>query len=371
MTLVLSVQQICKLVRLVPPSRVLLRVRCYPHNRQINSIDYKKVQQVCNAVRENHNIKEIVLNENPIRVECEQILFDQLPDRIVQMTCKSQTCSKLLNRQCLMEKLILSETYSDENILYFNHVFQLKTRKIKLRTYFYSDIPEALPLKQNESIEVIKIDIFNLFDKDKEYWYRSYKPHYAAVFRTLRTINDKLILQLSTEFRVDDMNIHISDHNQLKEVYQEGLSKFRALIDSAADAKLPICKVSIRIQDRGLYYRWKDVSEQRSFFTSQSHIDVTGEWEPTEDGEEMSIDTRFLHNYKQTKFITKAFLLHMESGRSVQRWTSRLIADQCSQLIFSDSFPLLSIIVSRTIHKEKVTFDLYFDIQSHHLQCSI
>ncbi|KAI6231163.1 hypothetical protein M3Y95_00352300 [Aphelenchoides besseyi] len=280
-----SSSQVCLLIKLVSLECIALRYKFYHTHRRELAIQLKALQQFCNAIRENHRIKEIRLREFD-RSTAGKMLLDQLPDRIVEISCPYQTTTLLLGRKCLIETMSVYNVGSGDS--------NFKARKIFLRSYTSNNLDVAVPFKRNDSIEVIEFDIFDLFHFAPPIWEFKFKQHYSRVFRNLRTINDKLKIRLETQFEV----YNLRNEDELKQAYQEGLSTFRDLIDWAEDAGLSTTDVFIIFQDAEGVGRWNDVSELSNFFTSQGQ-----ELQNTKADDEWRM--QFLTSYKNIKIVTQ------------------------------------------------------------------
>ncbi|KAI6220692.1 hypothetical protein M3Y95_01022900 [Aphelenchoides besseyi] len=275
LTFELSIPQICFLLRLLKLERITFSCDFSSPDRSITSIEFRSLQHICNVIKENENIKKIKL-ENVDR--CEQLLFDQLPDRIVNVSCQYRVCTLLLGRQCPIEELTVFRKETSQ--INFNHVFKVKARKIVLSTYCHCNLDKSGPFKQNDAIEMIVIDIVYLYYYTESTWRRRHRPHFTAVFRVLQTINNKLKLRLTTQLRTHGY--------ELRTRFQEGLFKIHELIDCS---EVTISEVFIYFQDSE--DRLNEVTDLCNFLDVQEEQLSNSKWK-----------RQFLLTYNNTKIFT-------------------------------------------------------------------
>ncbi|KAI6212678.1 hypothetical protein M3Y94_00054600 [Aphelenchoides besseyi] len=246
-------------IRLSKLKLLTLDVRFSTQMRSLTSTVFRDVQRLCNAISDNLMIKGIELDSNGW-AQLQLVLYDQLPDRIIKLSCKACDSVALLRRKCLMDRVEIRAA-GLKHIRYYP-IFQLPCRTLRFTYHPKTELPNSLPLIQNDSIETIGMCVYN------ELIERCAQHHFAEVFRTLRSINDKLKLQLETRFYANE----IEDDNELKDEFQTALSNVRELIDSAAAVHLPITSFFIDFKDGAMYgdynhdNRWCDLSEFCDFF---------------------------------------------------------------------------------------------------------
>ncbi|KAI6212466.1 hypothetical protein M3Y94_00027300 [Aphelenchoides besseyi] len=156
------------------------------------------------------------------------LLYDQLPDRIVKLSCSSYDSVALLRRRCVMDSVEIKE-YDLEPISFY-HVLQLPCRTFRFTYHPNTELTDSLPLERNDSIETIEMCVYT------EFFDHSNQHRFAEVFRILRSINDKLKLRLETRF----YTYEIDNNDELEDKFQTFLADVRELIDSVAAVHLPV-----------------------------------------------------------------------------------------------------------------------------------
>ncbi|KAI6217254.1 hypothetical protein M3Y95_01231000 [Aphelenchoides besseyi] len=195
--------------------------------RPLASTVFRNVQSLCNAITDNPMIKRIELVSDYWR-QLQLLLYDQLPDRIVKLSCSSYDSVALLRRRCVMDSVEIKE-YDLEPISFY-HVLQLPCRTFRFTYHPNTELTDSLPLERNDSIETIEMCVYT------EFFDHSNQHRFAEVFRILRSINDKLKLRLETRF----YTYEIDNNDELEDKFQTFLADVRELIDSVAAVHLPV-----------------------------------------------------------------------------------------------------------------------------------
>ncbi|KAI6217232.1 hypothetical protein M3Y95_01228700 [Aphelenchoides besseyi] len=263
--------------------------------RPLASTVFRNVQSICNAITDNPMIKRIELVSDYWR-QLQLLLYDQLPDRIVKLSCSSYDSVALLRRRCVMDSVEIKE-YDLEPISFY-HVLQLPCRTFRFTYHPNTELTDSLPLERNDSIETIEMCVYT------EFFDHSNQHRFAEVFRILRSINDKLKLRLETRF----YTYEIDNNDELKDKFQTFLADVRDLIDSVAAVHLPVESFLIDLGEYPPYDNynyancWKDIPELCGFFTSLGFEKDDQKTQKT--STEWTYAQYFSMVYKDTKVIT-------------------------------------------------------------------
>ncbi|KAI6217055.1 hypothetical protein M3Y95_01241000 [Aphelenchoides besseyi] len=220
-----SVTQICFLFKLLGPNRVYLQCRFFPRHRPLTFDDFRNVQIVCNELGKVNELKVGMAS----RPQIQQLLLDQLPKRIAEISCRPRDCLMLSDREIGL--LIVRRDYGEHED--FNHLFRVNARKILFPYLAYCNLSNTGPLKQNESIEEVQIDIRDAFIYNQ--WIANYITYFSTIFTNLRTINNKLTVRLSLPLRSHEKK------------FEQFFCIVHSLIDCAKDAHLLVSRFVIHI----------------------------------------------------------------------------------------------------------------------------
>ncbi|KAI6217726.1 hypothetical protein M3Y95_01204700 [Aphelenchoides besseyi] len=295
LVLYLSTAPTCVFIRLSNLKLLTLYVAFCVVLHPLTGKEFRDVQRLCNAISDNPMIKGIKVG-SAYCPEIQRLLYDQLPDRIVDIVCKARDSVTILSRNCLMDSVEIRAAGLKH--ISFTHVLQLHTRKFQFVYDTIGELANSLPLKRNESIETIEMTL-DIYTDDCEL-----QHHFAEAFRTLRTINDKLKLQLKFWFIAHEEK----DNDEIRETFQEDLLVVKGLVDRAVIAQLPIETFSINFEDYSLDVvndkpaRWKDISELCDFFTSQGFVEDVEETQKM--SREWDWNRCFSTVYMDTKILT-------------------------------------------------------------------
>ncbi|KAI6195782.1 hypothetical protein M3Y94_01028100 [Aphelenchoides besseyi] len=114
-------------------------------------------QRICRALYDHRTLKTIQLTTC---ADCPllSVILDSLPDKLVYFCGEAEKTSTCLlaRRQALMQQVVV--TGYNPVRFYYNHLFQIKTRTLILKSFFhFSALCNAGPLKPNPTLERIQL----------------------------------------------------------------------------------------------------------------------------------------------------------------------------------------------------------------------